>query len=210
MTRATAWPSNEIGLDIHARLIAGDPVATSELAERYLDPLAEWMIRSNPAADDHDCEEAAMDAIMSLLKNPRSFKPDKLPLDSYLRMSAKGDLRNRLERERRHSDRRADLEHVELYGEGRNGEQVGEDPATIVDRQEADKSTLEAMAASMMNRVSAEEAGVLELMIQGERKTAAYAVVLGITDQSELEQRREVKRVKDRIKRRLQRARGTS
>ena len=40
----------------------------------------------------------------------------------------------------------------------------------------------------------------------GERKTAAYALALGIADRPAAEQRREVKRVKDRLQKRLERA----
>jgi len=47
---------------------------------------------------------------------------------------------------------------------------------------------------------------VLALMIDGVRETSAYAQILGITDLPEAAQRKQVKQVKDRLKKRLQRA----
>jgi hypothetical protein len=47
---------------------------------------------------------------------------------------------------------------------------------------------------------------VLRLMVDGERRTAVFAAVLGLDGQPAEAQRREVKRAKDRIKKRLERA----
>jgi RNA polymerase sigma-70 factor (ECF subfamily) len=47
-----------------------------------------------------------------------------------------------------------------------------------------------------------------EQMQQGERRHSVFAVILGVTHLPENEQRREVKRMKDRLKKRKQRARG--
>ena len=47
-----------------------------------------------------------------------------------------------------------------------------------------------------------------ELMGEGERRTAVFARALGLEDRPPGEQEREVKRVKDRIKKRMQRAGG--
>lgn len=209
MARVGSWPSAETALEIHQRLCQDDPVAPSDLAVHYLDPLAEWVARTNPRIDPHLCDQAAEDAILALIRNPRAFDPAKGALDAYLRMSAQGDLRNALERERRHSQRRERLEVVELFGGDGNLGQDESDPALIVERDEADRETrMQTISLGEDATFTPEELGVYELMRQGERRTAAFAAVLGIGHLDELEQRREVKRVKDRIKRRLQRARG--
>ena len=46
---------------------------------------------------------------------------------------------------------------------------------------------------------------VLFLMLEGERDTASFAEVMGISDLDTAVQRREVKKIKDRIIKRLQR-----
>ena len=47
-----------------------------------------------------------------------------------------------------------------------------------------------------------------EQMEQGEWRTPVFAVILGVTHLSAAEQRREVKRVKDRLKKRKERSGG--
>jgi RNA polymerase sigma factor (sigma-70 family) len=211
MAQGGSWPAEEVARDIHARLCQDDPVASSDLAMAYLDPLAAWLLRTNPRIDPHFCGQAAEDAILSLIKNPQSFKPEKGSLEAYLKMSARGDLRNALEKEARHRDRRADFAVVELFGSDRNLVVEDADPALIVEREEDERGVVMRTVASQAERsFTPEEQRVLELLAEGERSTAAYAQVLGIADLPESDQRREVKRVKDRLKRRLQRARGTT
>jgi DNA-directed RNA polymerase specialized sigma24 family protein len=209
MSQGRTWPSVEDALDIHARLSADDPVAPSDLANAYLDVLAGWLRRANPRLDPHLCEQAAADAIISLIKNPHSFNPDKSPLDAYLRMSAQGDLHNALEREQRHRKRRESFEVVELHGAGGNLNQENNDPAAIVAREAEQRDALEqAIPRDMAQVFTRQEQLVVALMVQGERRTEAYAQVLDISSLPEADQRNAVKRVKDRIKKRLQRARG--
>ena len=84
-------------------------------------------------------------------------------------------------------------------------------PARILDRREDNMEHQAALAprmAAAREGLSAGEAAALELLRQGERKTAPYAAVLGITDLPEAEQRQQVKRVKDKLKKRLERAGG--
>ena len=45
-------------------------------------------------------------------------------------------------------------------------------------------------------------------MLAGERRTAVFAAAVGLSDRSLREQAQEVKRVKDRIKKRIERAGG--
>lgn len=209
MTQRGSWPEAEVARDIHARLCQDDPVASSELAIAYLDLLAGWLLRTNPRVDSHACHQAAEDAIIALAKNPRSFNPEKGSLDAYLRMSARGDLRNALKGERRHHVQRVDFEDVELFGPERKLVVEETDPARIVERDEDERELLSRVIGPDLGQsFTREEARVLALMLQEERRTSAYSQVLGISELSESEQRREVKRVKDRIKRRMQRARG--
>lgn len=196
-------------MDIHTRLCADDPVASSDLAIAYLEPLAAWLRRTNPSLDPHLGDQAAEDAILSLIGKPRSFDPAKSPLDVYLRMSAKGDLRNALERERRHSSRRADLADVELRGAVGNLMQVERDPARIVEQESEWRDAREqSIPTAVEQALTPEERRVLSLMLDRERRTEVYARALGISAQPDGEQRQAVKRIKDRIKRRIKRARG--
>lgn len=186
-------------------------MAPSDLAVAFLNPLANWLLRVNPSVDPHLCEQGAEDAILSMIRNPRSYQPDKSSLDAYLRMSARGDLRNVLEKEQRHRSRRAEIETVEHLRPVRNVVQGEGDPATIFELEEdARMAVMLGMPTKASGSFTRDDDNVLALMRQGERRTAAYAHILGLAHLSEVEQRREVKRAKDRIKRRLQRARGSN
>jgi DNA-directed RNA polymerase specialized sigma24 family protein len=209
MAQERTWPPADAALEIHASLCADDPVAPSDLANSLLDPLADWLRRTNPRIDPHLCDQAAADAILSLIKNPRAFNPDKSPLDAYLRMAARADLRNALEREWRHRGRRENLEVVELFGAVGNVGQALDDPALVVEREEEDREAhMHAIPLDIAQAFTPEEQRVFDLIVQGERRTDAFARALEIAHLPERDQRVEVKRIKDRIKRRLRRARG--
>ncbi|HEX5502911.1 MAG TPA: sigma factor [Thermomicrobiales bacterium] len=207
MTDSPPPPSAEEGRALHARLLAGDPVAPADLAAAYLDHLARWLLARNPLVrDPHFHDEAAEDALLNLIKHPGSYDPARLGLTAYLHMSARGDLLNLLSKERRHRARRADLAAVELSPVvGKELWDTANDPARIVERQ-ADAA---APPGPTLPDLTAEEEAVLALMRDRERHNDAYARVLGLADRPIAEQRREVKRVKDRLNKRLERARGT-
>lgn len=206
MTDAPAPPPPEQGRALHARLLAGDPVAPADLAEAYLDSLAIWLQRQNPGVTDpHHCTIAAGEAIIALIKAPRSYDPARRSLEGYLRMSAQGDLLNLLRNERRHSDRRTSLEAVELSPvAGKYLWDVEGDPARIVEREDE----LAVATRPTLPGLTPQEEQALALMRQGERKTIAYARVLGLDRLPVAEQRQGVKRVKDRLQKRLLRAGG--
>jgi hypothetical protein len=125
-------------------------------------------------------------------------------------MSASGDLKNALNAERRHSQRRVDWGHVELSAQARKYLQDEDaDPALIVECRETEEAAaakLRSVPHAVSTGLTPEEAKVLELMQAGERKTDAYATVLEVSHLSFKEQQREVKRAKDKLKKRLERA----
>ena len=118
MAVSPPYLAREQQLDLHQRLVEGDPVAPSELAETFLNRLIASLRETNSSRIPQDfLEDAAGTAIVSLIKNPRAFdaclsKGDE-PLFAYLCMGAKRDLQNILKRESRHWRGRKDLESVE-------------------------------------------------------------------------------------------------
>jgi hypothetical protein len=209
MVQGMNWPDADTAQQLHGQLGTDDPVATSRFAEAFLDPLADWLRRSNPQVDPHLCDTAAIDLIISMLKRPEQYNPTRGPLDHYLRMAAQGDLRNLLEKEQRHAKRRADLSPVELLGGDRNV-QYKEDFDDVESFYVGPSELLKVVQEYVWRTFSLEEQRALQLLLDGERKTIAFAEALGIAHLTELEQRREVKQAKDRIKKRLQRARSQS
>jgi RNA polymerase sigma-70 factor, ECF subfamily len=205
-----AWTDRAAADDIHRRLLEGDPVAASELAAACLDPLADWLRGRNPRIAPDVCDTAAEDALLALIKAPSSYKPDRLPLDAYLRMSASGDLKNALAKDRRRSSREAVVELSSLGGNLLRDDDG--DPAKIVELRDAvaraARDRERAAPTSFRDALTPEERAVYDLMRMNERRTATYARALHIAHLAPDEQRRLVKRAKDRLKKRLERMGG--
>lgn len=186
---------------LHCRLVAGDPTAPTDLAERYLGPLLAWLRRCHPREDDALLSDIATDLILDLGERPERYDADKRSLTGYLRMAANRDVLNARQSEHRRVAHLAPLARVELQPPARNSTQAGtSDPAdTVADAP--DDERIRAMRTHFNDR----DWAVAELQLEGERSTARYAAVLGLADRPEEEQKREVKRAKDRVKKRLQR-----
>lgn len=189
--------------NIHARLLAGDPTATAELAENVGDIVFKELRRQHPRRDLDIVHDATWDAIRAYMERPTTFDPSRRSLVGYLVMSANGDLLNAIEKSRR---RREDLVvDVELAGSRgkRKGGQLearrGEEKLMAhldVDRM---RPQLERLFPDRADRAA------LDLMLGGERSTEAFAEVWGLGNLPADQQRREVKRGKDRLKKALER-----
>jgi hypothetical protein len=195
------WPPADRAAELHRRLAAADPLAPADFAQAFLEPLAAFLYRTNRQVDEHLCGEAAGRAIVSVVKNPSSYDPAKGELAAYLKMAAAGDLKNLLARERKHREGRVDQNPVELADAAGNtpAEGPGDDPGLSFDHP---------ALAAVIAGLSDVDRAVLGLMRAGERKTEAFAAVLGIGHLPVGEQRAEVKREKERIFKRLRRAAG--
>jgi hypothetical protein len=189
---------------LQRRLCEGDPLAPAELCLSYLEPLASWLRDNHHTLDESLLLTAAHEAVLGLIKRPLSCDLSKLDLFAYLRMAAVGDLRNLLRQEGRHHRRREPWNVVE------NGEEAGncsgreDDPAVLLERAELRQAAEDALRSASANWAEAERR-VLELMLRGEKRTEKFAAVLGLEGLPFAEQQEEVKRVKERILKRLKR-----
>jgi DNA-directed RNA polymerase specialized sigma24 family protein len=206
---AGVFPSQNEALRILQGLAEGDPLAPSDVAAAYLEPLARWLARTNPQVDASECDTAAEDAILWLIKHPASYDPAGMSLEAYLRMAARRDLQNVRRAEGRHASRRADWGAVELSrAVGKHTIDVDADPARIVELQEMVEEIVRKrprLPAVMLAGLSPGEVQALALVECGERRTELYASALGISHLPPEQQQAEVKRVKDRLKARLKR-----
>jgi len=203
-------PTRDEDLALHRRLLDRHPVAPSQIADTFLAPLIDWLSTRNPRIEQHLLHDAAHDTLVSLIKNPTTFDPGRQkgehPLFSFLKMSAQRDLQNLLEKETRHRSRIVPLTLVEDSADGRK--YLGrEDPSlAAVQFQEdvADANTT--ILANVRDGLAESELRALDLMLQGERKTAPFAQALGIEHLPKEEQAAAVKKVKDKLKKRLERS----
>jgi len=197
---------DHLGSTLHLRLSNGDPTASAEIAEIFLPLLNKRMafhVRSEP--DPQLAEQAVIDALMSYLERPAQYNPTKtLDLLGYLVMSAKGDLANA-----RDSERRRATHHIEPArgvansSDGSEHETEYADDTDFVTEILHRNSETYAWLGEQLQLSS--DLDVVELMLEGVHRTEPYAIVLELTHMPYPEQALMVKQHKDRIKARLRR-----
>lgn len=201
-------PDDAEGLRLHQALESSGRIATWEFTRAYLPYLSAWLQAKNARISVDLCEEAASETVYSFLNTPHRFDPTKSrSLLGYLQMSARRDLLNLLRRENRHRHEPLDEKNVELASVAGNYSGRVPDPLQILCDQEDDQVRQD-VAEKVRASLSASEQVVLERMLAGDRETGAYAAALGITHLPVEEQRKQVKRVKDRITKRIERMKG--
>jgi hypothetical protein len=186
------------GLNLHQRLVAGDVTASAELAELFLPIITDRLARIFPQLDDvHMVDTAVEDALLNYIERPTQYNPEKLGLENYLVMSAKWDLVNLLDLQKK--DFLISLaEIVELMDIDM------EQGIELIDPQDVDEIVSNRLSITWKNLKSLlpnpVDQRLLQLMMDGVRETIAYAEILGIRDLIIEEQKHIVKRNKDRIK----------
>jgi RNA polymerase sigma-70 factor (ECF subfamily) len=201
-------PTQPDALALHQRLLAHDPTAANDLAEDYLELLVVWLSETAPNVSEDIRLEAAEDAILSLIRHPESYSQERQTLEVYLRMSARGDMLNRLSQERRHKKREVPCSHVELLLDA--GKYLGrlDDPALPLRLEEEKQSRLSTIPEAVRRKLSETDLRALELILQKERRNVVFAELYGLLHLPVEEQEQSVKRHKDRLKKMLKRAGG--
>ena len=193
-------PDAKCLLPLHGRLLKGDRVASEELAEALLSPLVNEMAHKFPMTDVHLVSDGVTDALLDYALKPLSFDPGRgVPLDRFLAKAAWRNIANSLRGEQRRKAR--EKRSLEL-----NDEKVVElHPAmgNLLQNEPKDRrQQLDELGQSMENPI---DKRIFELMATGERRTERFAKVMGILHLPLDQQRREVKRAKDRIDKVLRR-----
>ena len=189
---------------LHHRLRDGDPTASALITERHLVTVVKRLRTRYPnLADPAFVDEATHTAFINYFRNPDTYDPTKSSLTTFLHMAARSDLLNLLKQEKRRSEKQPiSLDLVELSTT--RAEYLLDNTAN------PDQLDFEQPAISVeIRRVLSDplDQRIFALMVDGERRTAVYAAVLSIASLPLTEQEVIVKRHKDRIKKRLQRAR---
>lgn len=191
---------------IDQRLRAGDPVASADLAEACFQPLVRWLRRAFPGVDDPSFyDDAATEAILNYAERPAIFDADRNSLSGFLRMSAAGDLRNCLSRQRR-------VRKYELPVDpgGDDGNIESEEPFRRFEWNEEEELLIRQIDASrliddFLAEVPTEERAAVRLLLAGERSPEYYVASLQLHGLTPDEQKLAVKRFKDRWMKKLDR-----
>ena len=198
-------PDQEEAERLHSRLLQGDPVAPADLAEAFLEQIVRRLRIRVFVKDETLIVDAATDALLAYVREPAKFDHTRSDLLRYLTMSARGDLLNQLAKEQRrmrHQVSLDDVEHRLVVGNSDTEEEQDVLERHGIATREARVEILRRVAEAFPDP---DDRRVLDLMLRGVRRTTSYSEVLAIQDKPPEEQRRIVKRHKDRITKRLQR-----
>ncbi|HYR74385.1 MAG TPA: hypothetical protein VEM96_00960 [Pyrinomonadaceae bacterium] len=189
-------------LELHVRLLDGDRVASEDLAELLLMPLVRRLNRKFSRTDVQVVSDGVTDAILDYCARPQIFDPSRgVPLNTFLLMAGRRNILNLIRGEMRRKAREerftrvSSSKVVELYPSTGN---------TL--RKEAIKARRRTELMQVLS--DPVDKKVFELELKGERKTEAFAKVMGISGLPVADQRRAVKRAKDRIRKLLERRKG--
>jgi RNA polymerase sigma factor (sigma-70 family) len=199
-----SFPPPEEGLRLHLRLCAFEADAPADACRAYWAPLLGFLAATFPNVDPDARETAAEDALVTYFKKPSAYDPERGDLATYLRVAARGDLWNHLRAEQRHHRGRVAWSVVELDEEAGNVSGREDGPPDQLERAE-EAEGCRARLQALRERCTPPEQRVLELLLAGEREHRLFAEALGVTERAPAEQVKEVKRVKDRLKKRLER-----
>lgn len=192
-------PDSDQLLQLHERLVEGNPTASAEIAEI----LYEWLLHRLQAAvayaSTEDVADVAADALVRYLANPDRFRPERgKGLAGFLLMDARGDLLNLLRSKRKLQPPTPISDAVADQLEDRNIRSMTQERMLERLPSRLDERVLELLPDRL-------DRGILELMMDGVRDSDAYASLMGLSERSREVQAREVKRAKDRIRARLKR-----
>jgi hypothetical protein len=198
--------SNDELLVLHQALVEGDADAPAVLAEKLV-PIVRTKLGSlnTKLTDPQIVESAIGQSVATYLKWPERYDPSRGPLARYLAMDAAGDVKNELEK------RSPEIAHdevvekmlVELGFHDRNSTVEGE-ALDAVDPFDLPQAQVDA-ARQLLRQLSARDRELAQLVVDEVRSYAVWANVLGIEHLPLDVQEREVKRQKDRIKKKLER-----
>ncbi len=185
-------------------MLAGSSVTvTGEIAELFLPELVKSLSGEfKGIRDPHLILMAADDALIYYFDHSTKFDPTRSDLSIYLRLLAKSRLLNSLRAQKDSEGRKIvvevdDIETVNIVAA--QSEPDAEAALISLGMQEDIMQQVEKFITDPIDlRLTA-------LMVENIRDTSEYAKIMGIIDRPIIEQRRLVKRAKDRIKKVLER-----
>jgi RNA polymerase sigma-70 factor (ECF subfamily) len=193
-------------LEIHHLIISGDDLAFARFCDAYYEPIYKKVSGYNKgihAQDETLVADVVTDVFLKYFREPGRYDPAKLGLERFLIMDAEGDLKNEWEKRKRINKNL--LRSVELQITNGNST-LAENKLLSPFQVLVDKEAAEYLEKKLYEVFQAEtDIEMAHLMLSGERKSEEYARILRIDGLPVEEQRREVKKHKDRIEKVMQR-----
>jgi len=189
----------QAGEELHQRLLGGASLTvTSEIAELFLQRIINSLSGEfKGVGDPHLIDTAAEDALIYYFERPAKFDPARAALFTYLRWLAKSRLLNSLGGQKTSEGQKkvVELSNVEaVYTVAAQGESGAESALISLDVR---TKIMQQVERYITDPIDLRVAG---LLVAGVRDTSEYAEVMEILDRPVTEQRKLVKRAKDRVK----------
>jgi hypothetical protein len=190
---------------MHYRVSIKDPTAFSELCEQALPHLVDFLYNCFPTSDNHLRESAVIDCLLDYQTRPNKYNPDRLPLFSYLRMAVRRDMLNALDKQIRKESRLTSMDDptAQLYVFDRANKDHQDDLDGWL--QENSSLSFNEILEALDEKLDTLEKEALILMLEGRRESSAYYSILQISHLDDQSARKEVKKIKDRIMKKLSR-----
>lgn len=195
-----AWQAQQ-----HHRILTGEATAFAELCEIALPHLVEFLRSGFPRVDSHQHEMIAIDTLLSYHAKPTRYDPTQLPLFAYLRMAARGDLLNAIDKKQRQERPLQNIDAPHIQPHLPQQELLTETGQLDEWLQEHTTLSRLAIMRALENELDAVDQEILLLMLEGVRDSEQYAVVMNISQLDNQSQRAEIKRAKDRLNKKLRR-----
>jgi RNA polymerase sigma factor (sigma-70 family) len=210
---SASQPSEQTQLFLHSRLLSFDPTAPSDFIDDFLPSLLDALHGAFPdhmLSDPTIVDDCAIDTLLHFAERPQRFDPERGTLWTYLYVDAKGDILNALDRETRRRRRELSILPTVALEEQNRNEQQEKESFHLVFQDDSDYLPAGVSGISLEAEVNnilsdPKDLALIELIVAGVRETERYAEILGITELSPQEKRQHVKKVKDKLKKRLTR-----
>lgn len=193
---------------IHTLILQQDDIAFARFCDEFYERVYQKVKSFNRGIANTDealVMDVVTDSFLNYFKNPERYDPEKQTLEKFLIMDAEGDLKNAWEKLSRGAKKNQNP--VELDSENRNSDI--EDENLNPYEKLVDKETQLELNEKLLG-IFKEEKDILlaHLLLSGERRSSEYVKLLEIEHLEEEEQRRKVKRNKDRIDKVIKRKLG--
>ena len=207
----TGKPSQEYLVEQLRLHKEGDPVAQSKLAEAIYPHLVRVLgFKYKVNIDEDWIHEAAGEAVINFLKKPGGYDSGKKGLLSYLEKAADWQIKTILEKNKTYRERFSSLESPKVI-DIRQGVDVLDGLSVLEIKEELERRKASGVEPDLSDRIpqlfdNQADIKMAKLICAKVRSTVQYVEILGISGESADEQKRIVKRHKDRIKLKLKRA----
>ena len=199
-------PSRHWQIQKHQQILQQDsPTAFAQLSEIALPHLIEFLQQEFRQVEAHLQETAAIDCLLTYHAAPAKYDPEKLTLFAYLRMAARHDLLNAIDQSNRQKRPLLDIDEPGIQAQLVTAPDSHSDPFHLDAWLENNDDSKQALLRQFEAELDTTDRQLFLLMLNGVRETEPYAEIMQLASWPVAEQRREVKRAKDRLTKSLTR-----